>query len=211
MWSFASERARRRTLWISLAGLACAATAFYQVQNSIKPVGGVISLVKLLWLAGALFLWGILPLLLMSDARIGITLRRGFAALAALMWARGVIEGWMLYVSLNWSPWYGIGHDIACIAVLSAFALRAAPATRLDRLARVHAGVSAAFFLPEIYFAWYMQANFTTTGEGAIYFVPDDPRYTVVLRATTAAVLCLLLYLPVFLYRWIDAPRPERR
>jgi hypothetical protein len=203
------SKALGRALWVSIAGLAGAAAAFYQFQNAAKPVGGDISLVKLLWLTYAIFLWVVLPLLLASDARSEERLRRGFAVLAALMLARGVIEGWMLYVSLNWSPWYGIAHDAACAGVLLAVRAQAAARTPLDRLVRRHALVSAGFFLPEIYFAWYMLTHFSTQGASAVYFVPDDPRYAVVLRVTMATVVCLTLYLPSFLYRWIRVPEPE--
>lgn len=211
MWSFASERSLRLAVWSAVALCAIAAAGFYHFQNTVKPVGGDISLAKMFWLAYAVFLWGVLPLLLLADGRICLPLRRGFALLAALMLARAVVEGWLLYVSHGWSTWYGIGHDVVCAAVLLWSAGRAPVASALDRLARLHARVSAAFFLPEMYFAWYMQANFDTKGENAIYFVPDDPRYAVVLRATTAAVVCLTLYLPVFLYRWIHVSKHENR
>jgi hypothetical protein len=209
MWSFESRRSLSRALGICVVGLAGAAAAFYQFQNAAKPVGGDISLVKLIWLASAIFLWFVLPLLLAFDAQCEKQLRKGFALLALLMLARGVVEGWMLYVWLNWSPWYGIAHDVVCAVVLLSVWAQAAPRTPLGRLVRTHALVSAAFFLPEIYFAWYMLTHFTTQGAGAIYFVPDDPRYAVVLRATLATVVCLSLYLPAFLYRWIRTPQTE--
>jgi len=203
MWSFASERTLRRTAFAAIAALALAAVVFYQAQNNLRPVGGDISIVKLLWLAGAILLWGVLPLLLLADPRLGLRLRRAFAALAALMLARAAVEGWMLYVTLNWSPWYGIAHDALCAAVLLAFAARAWPRNALERAARTHLWVTAAFFAPEMYFAWYMQAHFVTKGATAIYFVPNDLAYAVVLRATAVAVVCLAMYLPFFLGRWI--------
>ena len=211
MWSFGSSRWRRLALSLSGVAIAGAAAAFYWFQNAAQPVGGDISLVKLLWLAGAIFLWFVLPLLLAADARCEDRLRKAFAVLAALMLARGVVEGWMLYVALNWSPWYGIAHDVACAAVLLALCAQAAARTPHDRLVRRHGLVSAAFFAPEIYFAWYMLTHFTTQGTGAIYFVPDDPRYAVVLRVTAIAVVCLALYLSLFLYRWTRAAEPPRR
>jgi hypothetical protein len=125
--------------------------------------------------------------------------------LAVLMLFRGVIEFWMLYVALNWSPWYGIGHDIICIAALALLAspLRARRTGPLERTVFVHLIVTTAIFIPEMYFAWYMQVHFTTTGESAVYFVPDDPRYSDVLTVTTAVVVFLSAYLPAFLFRWL--------
>lgn len=203
MWSFASERSLRRGTWIALGAVAAAAIAFYLAQNTLRPVGGEIAPAKLLWLAGAILLWGVLPWLLQADARLGMPLRRAFAVLAGLMLARAAVEGWMLYVTLNWSPWYGIAHDAACMAALLGLAARIAPAGALERLARRHLIVSAAFFVPEIYFAGYMLAHFDTKGEVAIYFVPGHPDHAIVLWITTATVVCLAAYLAVFLHRWI--------
>lgn len=209
MWSFGSERSLRRAVWASVVVLALAGIAFYHLQNSLRPVGGTISVPKAFWLAGAVFLWGVLPLFILADARLGAQLRRMFAALAALMLARGAIEGWMLYVTFNWSPWYGIAHDAVCASMLTWLGARAEVPTLLHRTVRNHAWMSAAFFGPEVYFAWYMQAHFDTTGGSAVYFVPDDPIYAVVLRVTTVTVVCLFLYLPVFLYRWIHVSKRE--
>jgi hypothetical protein len=211
MWIFASERRLGGATWGAVGALIAAAVAFHWLQNEVRPVGGEISWPKLFWLAYAIFLWFILPGLIAADPRLPRAWRRPFFALFLLMLARGVVEGWMLYVSLNWSPWYGIGHDLVCAALLfaSAAALRAVAASRLERLMLAHLCVTALMFGPEIYFAWYMQAHFNTQGEDAIYFVPDDPAYAVVLRATTAAVAFLTLYLPVFLVQWLHGA-PER-
>lgn len=213
MWTFASERRLGGAAWAAVAGLALAALGFYWVQNQYRPIGGEISWRKLLWLAYAIFLWFLLPLLIGADARVAPALRKPFVVLFVLMLARGLIELWMLYVSLNWSPWYGIGHDLVCATVLLSYLVRlwnaVASLGRLERLILVHVAVTALMLGPEMYFAWYMQAHFNTQGDGAIYFVPDDPAYHVVLRATTAAVAFLTLYLPWFLLQWLHGS-PER-
>ena len=210
MWTFASERALARTSVASLAVLVVATVAFYWAQNRFRPVGGEISVPKLLWLSYAIALWVAVPALLAADARISVRLRQAFAALVILVLVRGVAELWMLYISLDWSPWYGIAHDLTCVTLLVALALRAGwPGSPIDRLASVHLAVTAAAFVPEMYFAWYMQAHFTTSGEHAIYFVPDDPRYSEVLRATTVVVVSLSLYFPSFLFRWLHAKTPS--
>jgi hypothetical protein len=205
MWSFASEPALRRAVWCALGLVAAAAAAFYAAQNALRPVGGEIALVKLLWLAGAVLLWGVLPLLLVGDARLGLRLRLAFAALVALMLARAAVEGWMLYLSLNWSPWYGIAHNALCAAVLLALAVRCRPRGRLERVARQYLVASAAFFAPETYFAWYMQSHFVTRGARAVYFVPADPSHIHVLMVTAVVVVCLAAYLAMFLRRWMPA------
>lgn len=207
MWSFGSEHALRRVTFTAIGLLAMATVVFYQIQNKLQLVGGDISLVKLLWLSGAILLWGVLPILLLADSRIDIRLRQAFAVLAGLMCVRAVVEGWMLYVTFNWSPWYGIAHDAVCVIVLTTFAARVSPTNSLERVTSGHLWVTAAFFIPEMYFAWYMQAHFITEGKSALYFVPDEPAYAEVLRVTAVAVVCLALYLQWFLRCWILASK----
>jgi hypothetical protein len=211
MWTFASERRLGGATWSAVGALLATAAVFDWLQNEYRPVGGEISWPKLFWLAYAIFFWFVLPGLIAADPRLAKAWRKPFFVLFLLMLARGVVEGWMLYVSLNWSPWYGIGHDVVCAAVLlaSAAALHRHAESKLERLMLAHLCLTALMFGPEMYFAWYMQAHFDTQGEDAIYFVPDDPAYVVVLRATTAAVALLTLYLPFFLMQWLHGA-PER-
>ena len=203
MWTFASERRLIVAVWSTIAALLVAALVFFWAQNHFRPVGGDISWPKLCWLSYAVLLWFAVPVLIAADPRLSPSWRLPFVILALLMLARGGVELWMLYVARNWSPWYGIGHDFVCMLMLALFTLSRAPRTAIERTVFVHLIVTAAMFLPEIYFAWYMQAHFTTTGDGAIYFVPDDPRYRDVLRVTTAVVVFLTAYMPVFLFRWL--------
>ena len=211
MWTFASERRLIVAAWSTLAALLAAALLFFWAQNHFRPVGGDISWPKLCWLSYAVALWFAVPALVAADPRLPASWRLPFAILALLMLARGVVELWMLYVARNWSPWYGIGHDLLCLLTLAVFvhALNRTARTAIERTVFAHLIVTAAMFLPEIYFAWYMQAHFTTTGDGAIYFVPDDPRYRDVLRVTVAVVVFLTAYLPVFLFRWLHGT-PDR-
>ncbi len=203
MWTFASERLLSAAAYAVLTGTALAAAVFYRMQNRHAAVGGAISWQKLAWLALAILLWILLPALIACDPRLSAAWRWPFLVLLALMLARGVIELWMLYVSRNWSPWYGIAHDIVCAAVLLGYAIALQPSGPLEQLMRLHLGVSGAMFGPEIYFAWYMLTHFHTKGDHAIYFVPDDPAYAVVLRVTAATVAFLATYLPLFLYCWL--------
>ena len=207
MWTLSSERAVTRAALGGVAAVAALAAAFYWVQNQYRPIGGEVSAAKAAWLGCAILFWIVLPAVLVGDARLAPAVRRPFAALLALMLARAPVELWMLYFSLNWSPWYGIMHDAACLALLVAWLvplLRAQWPPR-ERCVIAHLAFTAALFLPEMYFAWYMQHHFSTQGEAAVYFVPDDPVYAQVLRATTATVVVATLYLPFFLVRWLNA------
>ncbi len=195
----------RRVLLVWAAVLATFATAplFWWVQNNLRPVGGAMAFPKALWLADALVLWIVLPLAIVSDTRVANGVRRAFLILLVLMLLRGTLEAWMLYVTLNWSPWYGIAHDLLCIAALAWQWVR--PCAGADALWRTHIAATAMAFVPEIYFAWYMQRYFSTQGAGAVYFVPDDPAHALVLNVTAAAVVCCSVYIIIFLVRWLHA------
>lgn len=206
MWTFTSERRFAATAWAATAATAAAAAAFFWIQNAARPVGGEISVPKAAWLGYAILFWLVLPALIATDPRVDARWRRPYAALAVLMLARGAVELWMLYVSHTWSPWYGIAHDLLCVAVLAGLGAGLHATSPRKRCLRTHLAVTAAMFGPEIYFAWYMQAHFTTTSDAAVYFVPDDPAHALVLNVTIAAVVFLTAYLPFFLRRWLHAP-----
>jgi len=191
-----------------VCALLCAgAFMFYIDQNASNRIGGPVAPQKLAWLLCAILLWIVLPAAILLDGRVASMLRFGFGILLLLMLARGVIELWMLYITLNWSPWYGIAHDVLCLAVLAACSARAIRAgvwqSTPNAVLLVHLVVTALAFLPEIYFAHYMTQNFNTMGDAAVYFVPDEERYRDVLGVTTAVVIALGIYLPLFLWGWL--------
>ena len=70
MWTFDSDRRLRGATWVTLATLLAAALGFYWLQNHYRPVGGEISWPKLFWLAYAIFLWFLLPILEIGRAHV---------------------------------------------------------------------------------------------------------------------------------------------
>ena len=216
MLKFTSERQLARTSIAMIAGLVACAGGFYFLQNQLGVIGGEIALPKLMWLGYALLFWLGLPLLIVGDRRSPPIIARAFAWLLALMGARVVIEGVMLYITKNWSPLYGIGHDLICLAALSFFLVRAwlAGEPRSSRVARtlfLHGIVTSVLFFPEMWFALYMHSNFHTQGAQAIYFVPDSEQHRTALRVTSAVVVALTVYLPLFLGSWLHDPARRHR
>jgi hypothetical protein len=208
MWISLSERRLRIVAPAAVVVTATAVVVFHVLQNRMGLTGGGVAWSKSVWLGCAVLYWLALPALLAADRRLGVPWRRPFVVLLALMTGRGVVELWMLYVTHTWSPFYGIAHDVVCVAALWGLAWRATGVAGphgpgLPRIAFVHAIVTGLLFIPEIYFAWYMQAHFGTQGEHAVYFVPDDPAHAGVLSLTVAADGVALLYLPGFLYAWL--------
>jgi hypothetical protein len=210
-----SEARLRLLVPATLALMAVAAVVFHGVQNRGGIVGGEIAFSKAAWLALAIWLWIVLPVFIVLDGRLPWLCRAAFAWLLGLMAARAVAEPIMLYAFHNWTPWYGIGHDVLCMAALAACGLhaRAAGAWRASPAARaigVHTIVVALTFVPEVYYAWYMQAHFHTRGGEAIYYVPDDGLHEVALGITAAVDIALGAYLAWFLPTWLhgQAARP---
>lgn len=193
----------------AVAGVAIASVAFHVLQNRMAWTGGGIAWSKSMWLGCAILFWFVLPALLMRDTRLPPAWRMPFVWLLFMMGLRGVVELWMLYVSHNWSPFYGIAHDAACLLTLWGLALRAAAASASwrragpQRTAFAHAIVTGLLFIPEMYFAWYMQANFRTQGDHPLYFVPNDAAHARVLALTATVDVAAMLYLPGFLYAWL--------
>ena len=198
------------------ATLLCA-LAFHAAQNRLALTGGSVALSKGIWLGLAVLFWLVLPALILADARVAPVLKQPFLLLLLLMGARGVAELLMLYVFKNWSPFYGIAHDVLCLALLWGWCLRRRGlAARGHRDAQAsamwrHAWFTGALFLPEIYYAWYMQAHFTTRGASPVYFVPDDAAHSQVLAVTAVVDAAALAYLCLFLFAWLHGNAQRTR
>jgi hypothetical protein len=214
--SRSEARLRLGALFAVGATLLCA-LAFHALQNRVALAGGSLALSKGIWLGLAVLFWLVLPALILADRRIAAALMQPFRLLLLLMGARGVAELFMLYVFRNWSPFYGIAHDLLCAALLWGWCwrhrgLRTAssdnpPASTLWR----HACFTGALFLPEIYYAWYMQSHFTTRGTNPVYFVPDDAAHQQVLAVTTVVDAVALAYLCLFLFAWLHGNAQRTR
>lgn len=200
MSNYASEAhpGSRLLLVLSLMGLA--ALLFYLLQNSGRIQGGDIALPKLLWLAYAILFWFCLPLLIVLDQRTTIIWRRIYAIFLTNMLLRAVLELFMMYVTVSWSPYYGLGHDLFTVVLL--LALVGACKKHLQKgLLLSNLYIIIAMFAIEIGFVLYMLLR-VSDGEQAIYFVPGDPQHAAVLQVTWVVNLMLTGYLFVFSRRW---------
>lgn len=212
-----SDATLRIAALASVSATMMCALAFHIVQNRFALTGGSIALSKSIWLGLAVLFWLILPSIILFDARITPGLKRPFMLLLLLMGARGLAELWMLYYFKNWSPAYGIAHNIACVTVLWVCGVRLlrGRSARHDATAGkwllAHCFVTGALFLPESYYAWYMQSRFITHGSNPIYFVPDDGNHGVILGVTSTVDVLLSVYLVIFLYSWLHEEAPRAR
>lgn len=170
--------------------LLLAAAGFAVVQNSGRIPGGGIAPPKVLWLAFAIYYWFLLPLVFALDTRIASGLRRAFRLFLVNMGVRAVVELWMMYVSLNWHPYYGIAHDVFSIVLITVLLLAHARAGARARLLFYTLPVMGLMFMVEIGFVFYL-LNHVATGTEPIYFVPDSAEHRGVSGVTWGVVALL--------------------
>ncbi len=178
---------------------------FRHLQNrntaSGKWVGGEISWPKAFWLGYTLANWFLLPWIFVFNPELSAPLRWVILGHLASWWIRGILELFMIYRWYNWTPIYGISHDLihnfALIGGIS-WAMTQDPTAlanpeSLGFWAWLYLFVTTFALMGEILFA----ALFFTTrgkGEGAekIYFASDSPEYRLINGFTRA--VCTVVY-----------------
>lgn len=172
--------------------VALIALAFARRQNRYRAMGGAISRPKQVWLGLAIFDWFVLAPLVALDPACPPGLALGLGAFGAFMWARGLAEMVMLYVTKNWRPPIGISHDVLCILLLVGVLLYGW--SELTIQGGVHAWILAYYLsligslVAEIWFAWafFHAVEGKTTGHDGIWFADEhDPRFILINRVTT--------------------------
>ena len=183
--------ASRLGLLGSLGACVVAALWFRSKQNRAHAMGGKISNPKLLWLFFAIWFWLFECAVFAFEPSLPSGYRIIFGVHAASMWLRGVLEMVMLYVTRNWRPPIGIGHDLLCIVTVLFLAL--ALPLPLDSSWGLFAPALVAMLLfslgvEVLYAALFFQAvEGKTTGEKGIWFASEDEaRFRRINRITTA-------------------------
>lgn len=171
-----------RILLLALLGvIALLGWRFQRKQNRQGAKGGRISPPKVAWLFYAIYLWFIVCPLVAMDPALPSEARWALGLFGASMWVRGAAEMYMLYVSKNWRPPYGIGHDVLCIAlVLGALAWHRAhwlgPLTSVDLWALALVGLVLVSLVIEVAYAalFFHAVEGATTGEDGIWFADEE-------------------------------------
>ena len=176
---------------------------FRRRQNQASGTGGRISRPKSVWLAIAVFDWFLLAPILGFDPNVPGPLRAIFLTFSGLMWARGLAELFLLYVTKSWRPPYGIAHDALCMAALAGLTLwyRAEWAGLrgpLEHWLLAFVVVNFLSLIVEIYyaFAFFGLVHGATTGEAGTWFATDEEeRFRRLNRITTLFNSLHLLFL----------------
>jgi len=196
---------------LAVLALACAGAAlfFRRAQNAKGALGGRISGPKVAWLFYAVFLWFLVCPLVALDTAVPVEARAVLGAFAAFMWLRGAAELFMLYVTKNWRPPYGVAHDVACIALVLGGLVWGrtwwlGPLDTVDTWALALVGlVLVSLFVEVAYAALFFHAvEGRTTGDEGIWFADQEQarfrrinRLTLALNVPLYAGLVALLIL----------------
>ena len=191
------------SLLYALAAVTALVTAFGVRQNVSPVIGGPISLPKLLWLNYALLGWFVVPWFLWRHQAVTRSARRIFASHLISLCTRSVVELWMLYVTVSWSPLYGITQDVFQIGLIAAFRAisRRPPAPIEDRFNQAVRRFCTSIQLSlcaEIVFA----ALFYQTGahRQAIYFASPTAPYRFINTLTVLVDIAAYANLAIFLW-----------
>ncbi len=187
-------------LGLIVAVLAASAWYFMAAQNSGQLPGGQIAPVKLLWLALVIFIWYIMPKLLLLHGADDSLSKRLLIIHLTNVWIRALVELYMVYFGHNWLPIYGISHDI--FSALLLLLLLRLYGQQSNHLVKTYLVVLTATFMLETVFAIYMRNQVSST-DGPVYFVPMAAAYQPILWLTWAAVIALVFYLFLFFKRWL--------
>ena len=175
------------------------AWTFYRRQNGPRAyVGGPISKSKALWLAHGIGSWFLFPFVFVLHPEVSEPLKIVLVIHLVSWWIRGPIELVMIYKWFNWTPVYGITHDIVHIMTVfltSSWAVATigvAPfSTPMNALSFSYVAAIIFSTVAEILFAALFIA---TRGQKdhLIYFADETLRYQLINRFT--ASVCAVVY-----------------
>lgn len=179
------------------------ARGFHRKQNSKKAwTGGPISWPKSIWLAYTITSWFLLPLLFVVYPDLPPGLWVFYIFHLASWWLRGPLELVMIYKWLNWTPKYGISHDIfhivgglVCI-FLNKEDFTHWPTDAISVAALVYVFVILFATVAEILFAaMFFIFRSRQEADENIYFASDDPKWIIINRVTTVIVVSVMSHL----------------
>ncbi|WP_224362870.1 hypothetical protein [Hyalangium versicolor] len=184
----------RAALLLLLSAFAILGVLFQRRQNSQGTRGGRISPPKVAWLFYAVYLWFIVCPAVALDSAVAPEARMVLGLFGASMWIRGAAEMYMLYVSKNWRPPYGIGHDVLCLVlVLGGLAWHSehwlGPLSRSEVWALALVGLVLLSLVIEIVYAalFFHAVEGATTGEEGVWFADEEQaRFRRINRLTLA-------------------------
>ncbi len=174
---------------------------FHRKQNSQKAwTGGPISWPKSFWLAYTTTTWFLFPFAFLLHPDFAPALVPFFVVHLLSWWIRGPLELVMIYKWLNWSPRYGISHDVfhicACSTALFWSGLSFQAQTPFNKLGFIFATMVIFSTAAEILFAGlFLKFRSQQEESENIYFASDDPKWIFINRVTRIVVILVMAHL----------------
>lgn len=179
------------------------AALFHRKQNKGDIVGGAISFPKSLWLAYTIGAWFFMPFIFFQwNVDEGLLSVYTFHLIS--FWTRGILELFMIYKWYNWSPRYGISHNIFHLSGIVFLSLYNWPeeVTRATLLALIYIVSFVVSVVFETIFA-FLFYKIRGDEKKTIYFASNSKEWLFVNRLTYLAVfICYsLLFVNAFFIR----------
>jgi hypothetical protein len=185
--------------------MAVFSVGFYTRQRSGEQIGGSIAPAKALWLFYAMYVWFILTPIIAFEPKLSSAISTCLLSFAGFMWVRAFVELFMMYVSKNWKPPYGIAHNITSFVLLAGLSFTtgawSSAQTPLDHWALGLITVLLLCMVLETIYAtvFHKVIGDHTTGDDAVWFAPaNSPHYQRIVSMTKWCNLPLYLFLIVF-------------
>jgi hypothetical protein len=195
--------------------MAAFGVRFHRRQNG-GALGGAISGAKAYWLSFAIWFWFVVCPTVAFDGVVAPPLALALGAYGVFMWIRGAAEMFMLYVTKNWRPPIGIGHDVLCILLVAG--LLAMNATALMALSRpidlwalglcLTVLVSLVVEIHHAY-SFFHAVKGMTTGDDGVWFADDhNAVFRKINRNTFRWNVILSVVVGAFVLRYVAGGAP---
>ncbi|MDC1175117.1 hypothetical protein OAT67_06965 [Bacteriovoracaceae bacterium] len=160
---------------------------FKKRQNLQNQVGGAISLPKSFWLNYTIGSWFFIPIIFLF-LNVDQGIKYVFVFHLISWWLRGPLELVMIYKWFNWSPKYGITHDVFHFFIVSILFYYFWPmeVTRPTFLAILYLyGIIVSTFFETLFAILFFKIR--GSEKKKIYFASDAPEWKTVNRITILA------------------------
>lgn len=180
-----------RRVGLYILAVTTASLVFGWAQNTFHPVGGAISVAKILWLNLTLLIFYVVPFWLWREPALDARLRSLFGLVLASFAIRAPIELYIIYRTRLWRCEYGLAHDLFTLLLVTWFAWRRPGIGEIRD--RSGAGAFIALLqltlLVEMFMAWEFRK--VASPAAGIYFAAPTAEFNVVNRASWIAVAIL--------------------
>ena len=101
-----------------LVGLSFIMSKRQNINKDKTKMGGNIAPAKSFWLFYCIYTWFLLMPFVLVTQELPQELEVIWIGFVAWMYFRGIVEMVMMFITKNWIPPIGIGHDISCVVWL---------------------------------------------------------------------------------------------